>query len=247
MLNWTEIEAAAENEPPPFSIQLSEQSKILILHLLGLAAEGWPVRANVTDIDARDAAVSLAIDEVLTPVSGGDMQYLGTLEGFASSYVFDNIPADYEYLIMRYALRSDANAFGDAAAVWFNDETGAFYERGWDVLTLVGGGLNSDAILTNNELMITSAATAANSNASLYGTGEIVLPYYAASGRIKMLYTNQVSWSAGQANQHKHVRSSGRYSDVTGAIETIEIAPNTGTNWTGNSRIDLYGVRADNA
>lgn len=175
-------------------------------------------------------------------VSGGMHLIAETVLGSdTASFDLTSIPATYRHLRLLVALRTDRAAQTNDPVVLSlnNDTTDANYDR--QQVVVAGTTVTGEQALAASGSRYICEATAVNSTAGNFNTGEIIIPHYASTSINKVATSNIASW---------RVRSSGsvrlQFNMVgwasTSAVSRITLTPAIGTNFKTGSAVSLYGI-----
>lgn len=164
----------------------------------------------------------------------------------ATNITFSNIPADYTHLQLRMMLRSDRGTWGvDNFTTRFNGDTGSNYSSHL-VYTNLGNGTAVSGASVNDTWIQTTQNIGTTTGGNFYGVAVMDILDYKDTSKfktIRMLTGFNANGTPAGGDDERIMLISGNWRN-TNAITTIRIAPSNGTNFTANSRISLYGLRA---
>lgn len=249
MFDWSEIKARSVDEIAPFSIVLSEESRVLILDLLGFASEGWPIRyADAAGKDERDAAVSLAIDEVLTPIqSGGSVEHIKRLQGSSAvGYTLNPIATDYAHFKIIWAARTVRTGTIENWWMRFNFDNGSNYEWSTHRYSPDQNNTAGNIVQGDTELSVSDGAAADDSPEDDYVGGVFyILNAQNTPGVPKEIIGSHRSPRTGTDASYAHRYFTGVWHNLVDDITSIEIASSSVEDFTDETFFDVYGIRAD--
>ena len=162
-----------------------------------------------------------------------------TLSSAAATVTFSSIPSTYTHLQVRCLVRTDRADVQDFIRFRFNSDSGSNYARHW----LRGDGSTADAgngYATSTPWTVVVAG--ANASANIFGVGVTDILDYANTNK----YTTVRTLSGVDTNN-----ADGRIMFLsnlwtnTAAINSIEIAPNFGTNFSQYTTFALYGIKGN--
>ena len=175
---------------------------------------GTPLQAKITTLNLVKAAMGLTTSEEF------EIREVLHEETLASAGKFDvtGIPSDYTHLLLHLNARSDVAAIGDAALMYFNnDTTDTNYMSAY--MTLLNASSNSGE--TDKPLVYLSGG---NSTAGDFRYSRIFLPNYASTTYRK----NAIMATGGRRDANEM-----RIGQVT-------------TNWESTAAINRITIQADN-
>jgi hypothetical protein len=161
------------------------------------------------------------------------------LTSSAASVTFSSLStyaADYQHLQIRLTARTDRGDLGDALNVRFNGVSTSSYA--WHYLNGNGSSVSS-AASASATFMLGPLTTASSSAANLFGAGVIdILDFASTSKNTTMRSLNGMAVPT--VNQ---IRLSSGFYNNTGAVTSVGLTPNAGSNFVTGSRFSLYGIR----
>ena len=166
-----------------------------------------------------------------------------TLGSAQSNIEFTSIPATYTHLQLRCLLQTNRGTYGrDGVLMQFNADTGSNYSYhllGGDGSTAYGGNGTSTSNMPLPEIMTSTAG------ANVFGVMIIDVLDYANTNKFKTTRTigggdhnGTIATLGGTVSLN-----SGNWRS-TNAITSIKLTPSVGTNFSANSSIQLYWVKA---
>jgi hypothetical protein len=164
-----------------------------------------------------------------------------TLAAAAASFDFTSIPATFAHLMLVLYLRGDAAVTSVDAAIRFNADSGANYDR-----QLLYG--NAATTAASETLAGTSIGLgggtfpAANAPATAFGQSDLCIAHYAGSTKQKSMAARS-SGKTGVASGNLYALLVAGFWRSAAAINEITILPSSG-NWDIGSRATLYGLPA---
>lgn len=162
---------------------------------------------------------------------------LGTSQ---SSVTFSSIPSGYTHLQIRMTSRTDESGatYNDSGFIELNgDTTNGNYNAHY--LSANGSGVN--ASYTGGKIgSIRTLATSLNS-ASNYASHVIDLTDYTNVNKYKTVrvFSGQINSQFGSFG----IAQTSLLWMNTSAVNSIKLAPNSGSNWVAGSRFSLYGIK----
>lgn len=160
--------------------------------------------------------------------------YDNLLSGTAASFDITSISASYKHLKLVFYLRGTNAADGTEGTIRFNNDSGSNYDSQRNVSfgsSTAGGGTDAG---TGFALF---AVPQANSAASSFAGGELIIPNYAATTGHKSVSGFSFAYYSSARNTADF---GGRWRS-TAAINQITVLPPAG-NWDIGSRVTLYGL-----
>ena len=158
-----------------------------------------------------------------------------TATGSVSSIDFTSIPSTYTDLIIKYSLRSTANAAtqgGQLTKISFNGSTANLSRR-----RLYGNGSSAGSDSASDNII--GYNNPSDYTANTFGNGELYVPNYAGSAN-KSFSVDSVDENNATAAEIAFV--AGLWSQTT-AINAISLIPYAG-NWVQYSTATLYGIKS---
>jgi len=162
------------------------------------------------------------------------------LTGSVTSVSFTSVPDYFTHLLTIIQTRTDSVAEGDRVTIQFNGDGTANYDTQniqANDTTLSGAGARATS---------TSAiarAEAANSRASNFSPGYILIPFYAGSQEKQAVSIPSVRYGDVSADADIFLSIYTVRWRNTNAITQIDFAPVTGTNFVSGCKFGLYGIR----
>lgn len=208
--------------------------------------ENWEQFGALSPAEAAALAITMyeAFDDSqCVAAGGGDMEYIAELSGFAASYVFANLPQDFEQLILHCNLRSDrATSQGDRIGVRLNGDTGFNYLFGQTSINHSTGSVDGEADISEDFIEFRAGATAAGSFLNSHATSVMRLPNYRRANQWKAV-TFDAYKPGNAASQWNVMLEQGYWNSIVTTVDEIEISPIVGSNFVAPSHVLLYGLR----
>ena len=160
--------------------------------------------------------------------------------GGSSSIVFGSggtIPQTYKHLQIRHIARGTSSNTLDNMQMQYNGDTAGNYISHFLYGTGSGSGA-AGATAANNSFMLSSRISAANTGASMFGSGVIDILDYANTSKNKTMR----SLSGWDGNGSGEVFLESGLWMSTSAVTSITLYPNSG-NFAQYSSFALYGIK----
>ena len=152
-----------------------------------------------------------------------------------ASVTFSSIPSTYTDLVIKLSTRGDRSATNAEYFVKFNTSSANFTYK------LLQGNATA-AATSSGSTGLAGVSDAATNTASVFANSEMYIPNYAGS-------TNK-SYSIDSVEENNTTSSPALYTYLiaglwsnTAAISTIELYPESATNWVQYSTFYLYGIK----
>jgi hypothetical protein len=189
--------------------------------ILGVIASSTQQGRGVVDTGAM-----FAIKSILVPDNG------------AASIDFTSIPATFTHLQLRFSIQTNRSGVtGDNMFIRFNgDSSSGLYSR--HQLFGFGDAIPTSAAATSQNEIFIGSIPSSNVN-YLYGISVLDINDYANTNKAKTTKT----FTGYDANGSGAVALMGGAWYNTSAINRITIFPQSGTAFTRNSNITLYGIK----
>ena len=157
--------------------------------------------------------------------------------GGVASVTFLSIPATYTDLVIKASVRTNNNAVFDNPQVRFNGDSGNNYSRLF--VASEGAVINNFTATANNAYFPSYSFNAANATANTFSNAEFYISNYASANKksISVDAVSENNATTGYDGLH-----AGSWSG-TAAINSINIAPSSGTLLLQYSTFTLYGIR----
>lgn len=166
-----------------------------------------------------------------------------TLGSAQSNITFSNIPADYTHLQLRCMLQTNRGTYGrDTTLMQLNSDTGSnysYHNLGGDGSSTYAGGVASSSFIALPQVSTSTAG------ADYFGVIIIDILDYKDTTKYKTIraigggdHNGTIATLGGTVSIN-----SGNWRS-TNAITSIKIYPDQGTNFSADSSIQLYGVKA---
>ena len=208
--------------------------------------ENWEQFGALSPAEAAALAITMyeAFDDSqCVAAGGGDMEFIAELSGFAASYVFANLPQDFEQLILHCNLRTDrAGQQTDRIGVRLNADTGFNYLFGQTQITQSSGAITGEVDINEDYIEFRAAANAVLAFVNNHVTSVMTLPNYRRNNQWKAVTLN--SYRPGNtASQWHAMLQQGYWQSIVTTVDEIEIYPIFGSNFVNFSTVSLYGLR----
>ena len=155
--------------------------------------------------------------------------------GGIPSFTFNNIPQNYNDLILLYSIRT-TDIDGAGTYIRFNGTTSGYSER-----LLYGTGTTAtSASTTTQTALVWGLANESDMTANTFASGQVYIPNYAGSQNKSVSIESVQETNATASNIYI---DAGLWSNVT-AINSVTLLPNFG-NFAQHSTATLYGVKAE--
>lgn len=208
----------------------------------GSPAQVWGVlyyQGEATLLGGQQFSGTVSASGQVTPSPSGAMQVIQDqlLTAPAAAVTFANIPQTFAHLLAEWSLRSDGATNNQALRVQLNGDGGADYD-----LSVIRGnaGVASSISAFAQTSGYLGEIPAATAPAGSFGPGELIVPDYTNSARLKSL-TGKSHAKGGTVAadmwQHEH----GTDWRSTAAVTQLSFFPAVG-NFVAGSRITLYGL-----
>lgn len=155
---------------------------------------------------------------------------------------FNNIPATYKHLEIRYSARSAGGTNLDCSvlAMKFGNDAGAYYGRNISLGTTTGRSVGMEA---NANFADAGLAMGSSAASNVYVSGVLTIPDY----RNTSIYKHWIGYAG--ASQGTNAReglvwsSWGNYTANQNAITRIDLTVSSGNAFTADSVFALYGMK----
>jgi hypothetical protein len=174
---------------------------------------------------------------------GGGMEFIGELGGVASAYLFDEIPPDYDNLIVKWKFRTNVANNNDSVSMIINGYGSPNYWNLRQRVLLSGVALSAAGAFgeADGNLDFAALGNTAYSNRYCYGT----VNFY------DCLNTSFHAWDfafvqpRAPSDSSMSLHQGGGVVNSSQVLESIEFSPVGGTSFSSNSYVKLFGIRSE--
>lgn len=157
--------------------------------------------------------------------------------GGSATIAFNNIPQNYNDLVLKTSLRGTGSLIYDTAKVTFNGST-----LGYSGRYMQGSGSAANSAVPGISAYIEILEQGANTTANTFSNGEMYIPNYSVSGINKSISSDVVAET--NATTIYMRLSAAQWANTT-TITSITLAPDVSSAWAQHSTATLYGVKAE--
>lgn len=150
-----------------------------------------------------------------------------------SELIFDNIPQNYNHLVIRGQARTDKEDTWDNVKIFFNDDTSLSYQRQWHI----PGNATGNEV--NNDLGC-AQIVAKLSDQERFG-GNISTTFFCYSN--DKFYKTGLSFANNKTDSHSRTTMYAHEWYNKNPITKIKIIPRKGINFLAGTKIQILGIK----